>query len=274
MAAYLRFFETFPVLAAATREFRQGAHKSHRTSYGMDLVGPGYLIDSGLESEEIALVEKKLQQIDLFVDVGANIGLYTCLAARSGRHVIAIEPLSSNLQYLYKNIRSNGLKDIEVFPLGVSSAPGLSVLGGIGAQASFLQNWANEDFGFNRYMENICPTSTLDIILGRRFSGLQLLLKIDVEGFEFEVLKGATATLERSPKPTWIVECFLERFHPGNRNPNFLQTFDAFFDRGYRARIASMNGAVVTRETVQEWVTRGVVEGGAYNFVFEDSVVS
>jgi len=138
-AAYLRYFEMFPILASATREFRQRAHKSHHSSFGMDLVGPSYLIDSGFESEEIALVEKKLQQIDVLVDVGANIGLYTCLAARAGRRVVAIEPLSSNLRYLYQNITGNGLKDIEVFPLGVSSTPGLSVLGGIGAQASFSQ---------------------------------------------------------------------------------------------------------------------------------------
>jgi FkbM family methyltransferase len=269
--AYLRYFEAFPTLASAIREFREEAHKAHRSSFGMDLVGPRYLIDSGFESDEIALVEKKLEQTDVFVDVGANLGLYTCLAASKGRRVVAIEPLASNLRYLYRNIRSNRLKGVEVFPVGLSSAPGLSVLGGIGAQASFLPNWAQADYSFNQYVETVCPVSTLDIVLGNRFSGMRLLIKIDVEGFEFEVLQGATATLEMSPKPSWIVECFLDKYHPGSRNPNFSQAFAKFFDRGYGARAASENGASVTRETIGEWVKQGAVEGGVYNFLFEPS---
>jgi FkbM family methyltransferase len=270
-AAYLRYFESFPTFASAIREFRQGAHKAHHSSFGMDLVGPRYLIDSGFESEEISLIEKTLQQIDVFVDVGANIGLYTCLAASKGRSVVAIEPLASNLRYLYQNVKNNSLKGIEVFPVGLGSIPGLGFLTGIGGQASFLPNWAQEGFGFNKYVETVCPISTLDTILGNRFSGRRLLIKIDTEGFEFEVLQGATATLCMSPKPTWIVECFLDKHHPRGRNPNFSQVFAIFFDRGYRASVASVNGASVTREVVNEWEKQGFVDGGLHNFILEPS---
>jgi FkbM family methyltransferase len=234
----------------------------------MELVGPAYLIDSDFESEEIALIRQQLQNADVFVDVGANIGLYVALAANQGCRVVAVEPLASNLRFLYQNAMKNNASNVEVFPVGLSSAPGLSFLAGIGAQASFLRNWATQDYGFNQYVETVCPISTLDIVLGGRFSGKRLLIKIDVEGFEYQVLQGASATLQMSPEPTWIMECFLEKYHPGGKNPNFQQTFDMFFDRGYTARVASLSGPVVTRDAVKEWVTKGNVPDGFSNFLF------
>lgn len=266
--AYNRSFQMFPILASAIREYRQGAHKSRRSSFGMDLIGPAYLIDSDFESEEIALISQQLPHVDVFVDVGANIGLYVCLAASQDCRVVTVEPLASNLRYLYQNAMRNNVANVEVFPVGLSSSPGLSVLAGIGAQASFLRNWATQDYGFNQYVETVCPISTLDVVLGGRFSGKRLLIKIDVEGFEYQVLQGASATLEMSPKPTWIMECFLERYHPGGRNPNFQQTFEMFFDRGYTARVASRSGPAVTREIVSHWVTQGNVPDGFSNFIF------
>ena len=271
-ATYLRYFALFPNLASAVREFRQEAHKPHRSGFGMNLLGPRYLIEPGLEAKEMALIEEKLKQVDVFVDVGANVGLYTCLAASKGRSVVAIEPLASNLRFLYQNVQNSDVKGVEVFPIGLSSSPGLGNLGGIGAQASFLPNWATEGWGFNKYVHTVCPMSTLDIVLGNRFSGRQILVKIDVEGFEFDVLMGATATLEMSPKPVWIVECFLNEFHPGGMNPHFLEVFSIFWDRGYRATVASTDGVPVTRETVSEWIMRGMVEGKVYNFCFEHSL--
>jgi len=198
--------------------------------------------------------------------VGANIGIYTCLAASLGKRVIAVEPLPSNLRCLYQNIKSNGFSGVEVFPMGLSSSPGLMTLRGIGAQASFLPNWAVDDYGFNQRIKTVCPTTTLDAILGNRFSGQLLFLKVDVEGFEYEVLKSAAATLSMSPAPLWMVECILEKFHAGG-NRNFEKTFDLFFDRGYSAR--TPEGVLVTPENVREWASRGFVDTAVgFNFFF------
>jgi hypothetical protein len=56
-------------------------HKVHPTCYGVGLAGPKHLIESGFESEEIQLIKEQLGSADVFVDVGANIGLSNCLAA-------------------------------------------------------------------------------------------------------------------------------------------------------------------------------------------------
>jgi FkbM family methyltransferase len=46
---------------------------------------------------------------------------------------------------------------------------------------------------------------TLDDIVRGRFSGEQIAIKVDVEGYEAEVLRGAAAVLAMIPKPSWIV---------------------------------------------------------------------
>src|SRR4051812_30316262 len=97
---------------------------------------------------------------------------------------------------------------------------------------------------------------------------MYLFFYIDVEGFEFQVLKGATASLSMSPKPIWILECFLDRYHPGGKNANYFATFNMFFDRGYKAHVAAVNGVEVTRDTVEHWVRQGTVDGAVSNFIF------
>ena len=93
--------------------------------------------DGTFEPEETAVLQHHLARADVFVDVGANVGLYTCLARQMGKHVVAFEPQERNLRCLYSNLRSNGWPDVEVFPLGLGECPGLMPLyGASGPSAS------------------------------------------------------------------------------------------------------------------------------------------
>jgi FkbM family methyltransferase len=94
------------------------------------------------ETNEIAVFLKHLQNASVCFDIGANIGLYSCLAASQGKQVIAVEPSRSNLDLLYANLGCNGLLDVEVFPLGLSSKGGIKHLFGGGTGASFVSGWA------------------------------------------------------------------------------------------------------------------------------------
>lgn len=53
------------------------------------------------ESEETAIIADLLPRVDVFVDIGANLGYYTCLALQNGRSVIAFEPQQQNLRCLF-----------------------------------------------------------------------------------------------------------------------------------------------------------------------------
>jgi Met-10+ like-protein len=114
------------------------------------------------ECEDMALVLRALRPGDLFVDVGANVGAYAILyAGVAGAHVLAIEPVLTTFAHLIDNIRLNGLEKVTE---AESSLPCVEV-----------------------------RVDTLDALIGAR---VPVLIKIDVEGFEMEVIHRAKHALE------------------------------------------------------------------------------
>jgi FkbM family methyltransferase len=232
---------------------------------------PAYeLMRSGrFELEETTIISKLLPQVDVFVDIGANLGYYTCLALQSGKPVIAFEPQQQNLQCLFQNLIANGWEGkAEVFPLALSEHSGLLTLyGASGPSASLIKNWAGYSSRFNK----VVPVSTLDKVLVGRFNGKQLFIKMDVEGAEFSVLKGALATLRLSLKPIWLLEICLEEFHPDGRNPDFYEIFKLFWEHGYKAFTATKNPILVNQFEVENWLKKGHADSGTFNYVFAES---
>jgi len=224
------------------------------------------------EVEETTLFTRLLPQMDLFVDVGANIGYYTCLALQSGKPVVAFEPQQQNLRCLFQNLMANGWQDrAEIYPVALSGKPGLVTLyGASGLSSSLIRNWAGRS---PRYKQ-IVPVSTLDIILAGRLVDKRLFIKIDVEGAEYRVLEGARSTLIRTPKPIWLVEVCLHEFHPEGVNPDYEKLFNLFWESGYHAYTASENLKRVTRDHVDRWVTDKFCDSGTFNYLFVGSELS
>jgi len=240
------------------------------TPYGFKLIGSSsshhVAMQEGIfEAQETLLLREYLRSADVFVDVGANIGFYACLARLADKHVIAVEPLSKNLEYLYANILANDWTDIEVFPVGLSDRPGLATLyGGSSTGASLISSWA----GASQLFRRIIPVSTLDVLLNGRFAGKKILIKIDVEGAEYPVLLGATNVMCLQPKPTWIVEICFNEFHPDGMNPNFQDTFNLFWRYGYETRTADQRNQLIQRTDVDRWVKDGRCDSGTINYKF------
>jgi FkbM family methyltransferase len=182
-------------------------------------------------------------------------------------HVVAIEPLKDNLDFLFKNVEANGFSPrIEVYPVGVGSSFGLFRIYGWNTGASLLSGWAGGDRSFYRTI----PLTLLDVLVGERFCGKRVVIKVDVEGAELEVLRGATKTLASSPKPRWLMEiCLTENNPSGGVNPHYVETFEAFLTRGYMARTIGPHQQVVQLEDVQRWADTGKRDFGGYNFIFE-----
>lgn len=234
------------------------------TPFGFKFAGNQSMITGSFERDEIAAFLKYIPRASACIDIGANIGFYTCLAASQGKHAVAIEPLRNNLKMLYANLACNEFTEVEVFPLGLSGRGGIKRLFGYGTGASFVSGWAGVS---DRHYE-IVPVTTLDIIVNGRFDGQPLFIKMDVEGFENEVLKGAGHTLSASPKPIWLVEICLDEHFPGGLNHEFRQTFEVFRDHGYEARTADDSGQLVTPEDVSRWADKGHVDFGRHNYLF------
>jgi len=139
------------------------------------------------EYEEMGFLLHLLRPEDLFVDVGANVGSYTVLAAAAGAEVVAFEPVPSTFLGLESNVLLNRLQGrVSARNLGLAGTPGrLAFTAGLDTVNHVLR--PGED------AEAVeVPVSTLDVELSGREPAA---LKIDVEGFELPVLDGGEATL-------------------------------------------------------------------------------
>ncbi|MEO0292886.1 MAG: FkbM family methyltransferase [candidate division WOR-3 bacterium] len=139
-----------------------------------------------------------LNEGDVAYDVGANIGLYTILMAKevgSIGKIIAFEPDSKNFEALRRNLEVNSLNNVKPIKvaLGDKVSEGSLYIKkrvGIGA-VSLLQN-EESDF---RNTTKIFPG---DFIVERKKIPLPKAIKIDVEGYEYLVLKGLKKTLSNN----------------------------------------------------------------------------
>jgi FkbM family methyltransferase len=261
--------DRYPFLAFVYRSIRDAgimrSQKLEATPNGFGFMGCLAIQDGSFEPEETALIKRNLMNNDVFIDVGANIGYYSCLARSLGKYTVTIEPLPENLLYLYANLQGNNWHDVEVWPVGVGVRPGLTTLYGGTTGASLVKEWA----GSPAIMRRTIPISTLDIILGERFAGKRLLIKIDVEGAEYEVLRGAAQTLARTPGPQWVLEICLTEHFPSGINPHFEAIFRLFWDHGYVARVVGPDNRVVTPAAVERWVRNRKRDFGYVSYLFE-----
>ena len=244
--------------------------KTRISPYGFKLTGSKSMHHIAMqrgefEPEETALFMEQFKHADIFVDVGANIGFYSCLAKSVGKHIVAVEPLPRNLDSLLSNLRANAWDDVEVFPVGLSDKSGLATLYGASSTgASLIGSWA----GASRLFQRIIPLSTLDILLGQRFNGKKIFIKIDVEGVEYSVLCGALATMQLNPKPTWVIEICLNEYHPDGMNPDFQNIFNLFWRHGYEVHTADKRNELIRPEDVARWIKSGRSDSGTINYKF------
>lgn len=240
------------------------------TPYGFKMIARNYIanrmmMDGIFEIEEVDIIKNNILDADVFVDVGANIGFYTCIARSLGKYVVAIEPQPQNLECLYANLTDNNWQNTEVYPMGLSSEPDLLMLyGASGTGASLVSGWA----GYSARFKRVIPVNTLDTLLGNRFEGKKMFIKIDVEGAEYKVLCGALKTLCISLRPTWFIEICLNEFHPGRMNPDFEATFDLFWEYGYEIRMANKEFTLVSPEDIKNWIVNNCSIASNFNYLF------
>jgi len=168
----------------------------------------------GFEHSELSLVKQFVQKDDTFFDVGANIGVYTLLASQlagEGGHVHSFEPLSDANELLRSNVRLNQCGNVTINPVAIGEENG-EVPIYINAQNA-LSSLGNTNRG------KIIKSQTVQILTldtyakGAGVSKLDFL-KIDVEGFEGHVLRGAEKLIESSPNLVVMSELAKKNFAP------------------------------------------------------------
>lgn len=168
----------------------------------------------GYEPEITAVSEPFLTEGNLFLDVGANWGYHSIRASVGcGANVLAFEPNPLVYDDLTQVVEGLGLSNkIKTFNCGVSDFQGELDLfcGGFeSGNASIFQNRKSDDFGFIQSFRDLrfsVPLVRLDDVL---IDSQGIVLKVDVEGAELSVLRGAE-DLIKSFRPLIIFELWFE----------------------------------------------------------------
>lgn len=172
-----------------------------------DLVAQSLWIHGEYEDEDRAVIRRMLRGFDRFIDVGANIGIYSLLAARClrpGGQVFAFEPSGLEYAKLQKTISWNKLTNVTTVRAAVGDAEGevefFESMTGAGA-LNRIGKPGKPNLPFQKI---VVPCVRLDDYF-KTLGDAKAFIKVDVEGFELPVLEGARALLSRS-RPTIMME--------------------------------------------------------------------
>ena len=144
----------------------------------------------------------------VIVDVGANSGIYTLLAAaeNTASAILSFEPSRITYERLLKNIEYNGFRNVSTMNVAVSNKNGTATLYDVidpnQTSASLEMEMAHQTHSSNRYEVS---TRTLDLLLEEFESHEVDLIKIDVELHEIAVLEGFARGLQQF-NPAFIIE--------------------------------------------------------------------
>jgi len=154
------------------------------------------------EIEYLSNLQKLFGRFRTVMDVGAHVGLYTLPLSRLAEKVIAVEPLEEALRVLVRSLLLNKITNVRILPYAALS------------MNSELTFWIQDLWGLSRITPSV-PTGVTRIrkvktitIDSLRLDNLDFL-KVDVEGHELHVLKGAKETIIRC-RPIILLELWPE----------------------------------------------------------------
>lgn len=156
------------------------------------------------EPQMVRLFKAVAKESEVILDIGANIGCTALLFADLSKQVYAFEPSETTFYFLEQNISSSGLKNISLQNIGIGAESG---------EYSLTFNPANRSGGFVSNQTQVSAGHVTEKIVIRKLDEvIQSLnvskvdfIKIDVEGFEGQVLRGAGQTLA-TYKPMVVLE--------------------------------------------------------------------
>jgi len=168
-----------------------------------------YIYLGGYEERELSFVKRYLQEGDIFIDIGGNIGLYTLIAAKCvgmDGMVYAFEPVQSTFDRLVRNVRRNKLKNVDCRRCAISSSQGVLSINYAPAGRD-AWNSLSLEVGTGESEQDTVQSVTLDSFWLSDLKGRRVkLIKVDVEGWEVHVLRGGESLLSSPNAPTLLIE--------------------------------------------------------------------
>ncbi len=189
----------------------------------------GYFFDGEIRQDHAIkhFLELMLEEGDCFLDVGANIGYYSRVASRlvgKSGSIYAFEPLARAFRLL--TINSKDCDNVVARNIAIGNMDGVTAFypSQVGDASSVLPNPASE-----KCEVQVMRLDSLAIDFPPRLD----VIKIDVEGYELEVLEGAKALIEKY-MPVVIYECIPEYLAKTGQSLNdYIAFFEGFSRAGY-----------------------------------------
>jgi FkbM family methyltransferase len=181
-------------------------------------------------------IERSIKPGDVFYDIGANVGPYSLIAAKAtgnGARVFAFEPSASSFHDLSRNVLLNGCAEsIVPLPLALWSESRLLSFTYHSLVPGASMHRVSSDLRSQRPLTETIIGFRLDDLVERFGLRVPTHAKIDVDGYELEVLRGAKRTLARPEWRSIIVE--LDREDTDRNRSIKALLADAGFDPGGR----------------------------------------
>lgn len=224
------------------------------------------MVEGNYEKSTTRIIQKLLDHHDVFINIGANIGYYCCMALSKNIHTLAVEPIPLNLQVLYRNLEANGWQNsVEVYPMAIGNTNGIVLIYGQSTGASLIKGWAeNSEKSYTRV-----PVIRFDTLFANRFMDNRCLLLVDIEGAERFMLEGAQDFLKRK-NCCWVMEISTTENQPPEIpiNPNLSWTFNQFWNKGFECRAVADELPIITPEIVARMQATGETAYPTYNYLF------
>ena len=208
------------------------------------------------DPEFLALCRKLVSEDAVCVDIGANIGIKTLHLARHARsgRVIAAEAGKKNAECLSVNVEANNLKNVDV----VNAA-----IGDRTTEVKFAENFA---WGHVSDEGTPVPVMTIDDV-AKKFALDRIdFIKIDVEGYEFHILKTSLDLINKLRSLVLVEFNSLTLLVWGNTNPReFIEWICANFSHVYalnREAVGETLTPVISSDQCRAFLHRNLVDDG------------
>jgi len=185
---------------------------------------------------ERLIIEDVVHQIsegDVFYDIGANVGLYSCMigSAKENCNICPFEPHPTNVEALKRNLQLNNV-DCQIFQLALSDEEGEFELSSEGSEAGLGEHSLDTSGS-----ESTVPVTVrqLDKLRKEQNIPIPTVVKIDVEGAELDVIQGGKETFSDAKCLTIYCEVHPERIKKFGGNYEELK--DCLTDLGFALEV-------------------------------------
>lgn len=206
--------------------------------YDISDIAYGIAANGVVESEETALVQKILSQLPndfTLLDIGANTGYYGIMSAYkfTSSKTYGFEPIPAHVNSIKESAYLNRLSNIDINECALGETAGNVDIYTAGSGTTLIKEFTTN----TEKKLNISIKRLDDVVAEKRITNISFI-KIDVEGFEFSVLKGAQNSIQTHMPVLFVEICHTKDGRDGlYKNENFSETIRLIESWGYESRI-------------------------------------